>query len=85
MDDEDFKGIGKTRYTMEEAANKLGVSAKTFRDLVAYGYIPYIKQDKRKYIQAKVVDELEEIFSNADRNKKYLLKILRKNGWIKKV
>ena len=85
MDDEDFKGIGKTRYTMEEAANKLGVSAKAFRDWVAYGYIPYIKQDKRKYIQAKVVDELEEIFSNADRNKKYLLKILRKNGWIKKV
>lgn len=74
MDDEDFKGIGKTRYSIDEAAKELGVSSSAVYIWIRKGLVPYLDFMGRKYITSENLKKLKETIQTQNGGRKVLKK-----------
>lgn len=72
--DEDFKGIGKTRYNIDEAAEELGVSSSAVYIWIRKGLVPYLDFMGRKYITSENLKKLKETIQTQNGGRKVLKK-----------
>lgn len=73
-DVENFKGIGKTRYNIDEAAEELGVSSSAVYIWIRKGLVPYLDFMGRKYITSENLKKLKETIQTQNGGRKVLKK-----------